>query len=135
MAEPNDKPVTKTEAAPITPPERTQSRITFTPRVDIREEANGLTLVADMPGVDEKNVQIDLDKGVLTISGHVEPTELDGHRVIVSEYRIGDYQRAFTLSHEVDTTKIEANVKDGVLRVRLPKAERAKERKIPVKAG
>ena len=135
MAEPNEKPVAEAESTPPTPPERTQSRITFTPRVDIREEANGLTLVADMPGVDEKSVQIDLNKGVLTISGHVEPRDLAGRRVIMSEYRIGDYQRAFTLSDEVDTAKIEASVKDGVLRVWLPKAEQAKERRIPVKAG
>ncbi len=74
-----------------------------------------------MPGVYEKSIDITLDKNVLTIEGNVEPVDLEGYSLEYAEYESGDYHRSFTLTNEIDRDKIEANVKDGVLRIKLPK--------------
>jgi HSP20 family molecular chaperone IbpA len=114
--------------------ERTRAKRLYTPAVDITECEDDLVLIADMPGVDEKSVDITLEKDILTIYGRVEPEIPENHRLVSSEYGIGDYERSFTLSNEIDRERIEASVKNGVLRLTLPKAEKAKTRKIPVKA-
>lgn len=128
------KDVQKKETGAKEGVERTRSKKLYTPAVDIIEGKDGLLLIADMPGVDENSVDITLEKNVLTIYGTVEPEIPEKHRLVSSEYGIGDYQRTFTLSDEIDREKIEATVKNGVLRLTLPKAEAAKTRKIPVKA-
>lgn len=128
------KEVQKKEAEVKEGLERTRSKRLYAPPVDIVEEKDNLFLVADMPGVDEHSLDITLDKNVLTIYGTVEPEMPENHRLVSAEYGIGDYQRTFTLSDEIDREKIEATVKNGVLRLTLPKAETAKTRKIPVKA-
>lgn len=87
-----------------------------------------------MPGVDDKSIDITLEKNVLTIYGMVDAEIPENHRLYLSEYGIGDYQRVFTLSDEVDREKIQATVNNGVLKLILPKAEIAKTKKIPVKA-
>jgi len=115
--------------------ERTRSRRTFVPAADIYETANEIVVMADMPGVDEKNVSITLEKNVLTIEGNVAEETLDRHSLTYQEYAIGDYQRAFTLSNEVNRDNISATVKDGVLRLVLPKVEPAKAKRITVRAG
>jgi len=115
--------------------ERTRDRVAFVPRVDIYEDQEAITVVADMPGVDADSVDVTLDNNVLTINGYVEPTLPEGHSLVYSEYRVGDYQRAFTLSDQIDRDGIEATVRDGVLRVHLPKTSEAKTRKIPIKAA
>jgi HSP20 family molecular chaperone IbpA len=115
--------------------EFTRARRVFMPRADIYEIPEAIVLVADMPGVDEKGVDITLEKNVLTISGHVEPEKVaENARLAYEEYEVGDYQRVFTLSDEVDREHIEAALKNGVLRVTLPKAGAAKTKKISVKA-
>jgi HSP20 family protein len=91
-------------------------------------------VVADMPGVDENSVDITLEQNVLTIDGYAAPVEPKGHRLAYAEYRVGDYQRRFTLSDQIDRDKIEATVKDGVLRLHLSKVAPT-ARKIAVKAG
>ncbi len=112
--------------------ERTKARRVFMPAVDIVEKENDIVLFADMPGVDERSVDITLEKDLLTIHGTVEPDVPENHRLVLSEYGVGDYERTFTLSNEIDREHIKAVVKDGVLRLTLPKAERAKTKKIPV---
>ncbi len=114
--------------------EYTSSRKVFTPAVDIIEQKDRTILIADMPGTDEKSVDITLEKNVLTIYGKVEPLVPEKHGLVFSEYGIGDYHRAFTLSNEVDRNRIEATVKNGILKLVLPKAEAAKARKIAVRA-
>jgi len=114
--------------------ERTRDRIAFVPRVDIYETDEGIVLVADMPGVDESSVDIMLENDVLSINGYVEPVEPENYRLAYAEYRVGDYQRQFTLSEQIDQDKVEATVKDGVLRLHLPKAKPT-TRKITVSAG
>jgi HSP20 family molecular chaperone IbpA len=115
--------------------ERTRSRKVYTPHVDIIERKEDIVLIADMPGVDEKSVDITLEKNMLTIHGATTPEVPKGKRLAVSEYGIGDYQRVFTLSDEVDRNRIQASVTNGVLKLILPKAEAEKARKIEVKAG
>jgi HSP20 family protein len=115
--------------------ERTRDRLAFVPRADVYETDEAITVVADMPGVDENSVDITLENDVLTINGYVEPVQPEGHRLAYTEYRVGDYQRAFTLSDQIDREGIEAIVKDGVLRLYLPKVTEAQKRKIAIKAG
>ena len=114
--------------------ERIRNTRVFTPAVDIIEKNNDLVLLADMPGVDEKSLDITLEKNLLTIYGRVEPEVPANHRLVLSEYGVGDYQRTFTLSDEIDREHIRASVKDGVLKLVLPKAEKAKMKKIAVAA-
>ena len=115
--------------------EQTKPGIVFTPAVDIFETENELTVLADMPGVKAKDLDIDLRESVLTLSGEVEPSEGDNEVAVWKEYRTGKYFRQFSLSDEIDQDKIDAALKDGVLRLRLPKVEAATPRKIAVKAS
>ena len=115
--------------------ERTRDRLAFVPRADVYETNEGITVVADMPGVDENSVDITLEQNVLTINGYVELEQPEGLNLAYAEYQVGDYQRAFTLSDQIDREGIEAMVKDGVLRLYLPKVTEAQRRKIAIKAG
>jgi len=137
MAEEQALEIQETEKRQVaeTGAERTRDRVAFVPRVDIYEDKEAITVVADMPGVDANSVDVTLDNNVLTINGYVEPTLPEGHSLVYSEYRVGDYQRAFTLSDQIDRDGIEATVRDGVLRVHLPKTSEAKTRKVPIKAA
>jgi HSP20 family molecular chaperone IbpA len=114
--------------------ERTRNRKVYVPKVDIYETKDAMVLIADMPGVDNQSVDITLEKNVLTITGNVESTSYEGKTLAYAEYDTGDYQRAFTISDEVDQDRIEAMVENGVLRLTLPKIEKAKIRKIAIKA-
>ena len=116
--------------------ERTRNQTVFSPSVDIRETKEELVVCADIPGVSDEKVDITVEKGVLTIRGSVPEEEKGGaHSVLLEEYESGDYERAFTLSNEVDQDNIRASVKNGVLEVHLPKAGPAKARKIEVSAS
>ena len=107
----------------------------FSPAVDIFETDREITLLADMPGVGTKDLKIDLRDDTLTITGDVTPLEGTDEEDILVEYEVGSYYRQFTLSEVIDQNKIDAQLKDGVLRLALPKVEKAKPRKITVKAG
>jgi HSP20 family protein len=115
--------------------ERTRDQRVFVPRVDIFETDEDIVIVADMPGVDENSVEITLEKSELTIDGYVELAEPKDQTLAYAEYNVGDYHRSFKLSNQIDQAKIEATVRDGVLRLHLPKVGPAKARKIAVKAG
>jgi HSP20 family protein len=125
--------VQKQEAKPMEKGEPTRERNVYTPAVDIMERKDDIVLLADMPGVDETSVDITLEKNVLTIYGKVAEEIPDGYTLYLSEYGTGDYQRVFTLTEEVDRDKIQATLKNGVLRLVLPKAEAVRMRKITVK--
>jgi HSP20 family protein len=128
------KEMHKKEAEAPEKGELTRARRIYTPAVDIIERKDDIIVTADMPGTDEKSVDITLEKNVLTIYGKVEAVIPEKHTLYISEYGLGDYQRAFTLAEEVDRGKIQASVKNGVLKIVLPKAEAVKTRKIAVKA-
>lgn len=107
----------------------------FTPVVDIFETDNEITLLADMPGVTSDNLDIDLRENMLTLSGDVDAPEGSGEAEIFREYQTGRYYRQFTLSEVIDQSKIAAGLKDGVLRLTLPKVEKAAPRRITVKVA
>jgi HSP20 family molecular chaperone IbpA len=125
----------KQEVETVDGAERTRARRAYVPRVDIYETGEAIVLLTDMPGVDEKSVDITLEKNVLTINGTVETETPDNYSLSYAEYESGDYERSFNLSNEIDREKIEATVKNGVLRLNLPKAAPAKTRKITVKGS
>jgi HSP20 family molecular chaperone IbpA len=125
----------KQEVASLSEIERTRDRQAYVPRADIYETANDIVLLVDMPGVDENSIDITLEKNVLTINGYVEPDDPKNYTLAYAEYSVGDYQRSFTLSNQIVQEDIQATVKDGVLRLWLPKADIAKSRKIAVKAA
>lgn len=109
----------------------------YVPEVDIYETSDGLALRADMPGVDPDKVSVELDDGVLTLQGEVSLAPYEGLRPVYSEYRVGNFTRRFTMprSYSYDPQRIEAKLVNGVLEVRIPKAEQAKPRRIQVTAA
>lgn len=115
--------------------ETTPKGPSFMPAVDIFEKDDTTVIVADMPGVASEGIDVSLERHVLTLRGTVKPSAHEGYRGLSSEYREGDYFRAFTLSDEIDQSKIDATFKNGVLRLELPRAAEAKPRKIAVNAG
>ena len=117
------------------PAEQTRPGLVFTPNVDIFETDQEITLLADMPGVTTDNMSIDLKDNVLTLTGEVAPFEEADEQDILIEYEIGKYHRQFNLSSVIDQSKIDAKLNDGVLRLSLPKVEKATPRKIEVKTG
>jgi HSP20 family protein len=114
--------------------EATRPGVLLTPPVDIFEDQESITVIADMPGVRPGQLTIDLHEGVLTITGRAEPPAREQEISIFQEYRGGTFQRSFVLSEAVDQGKIQAILKHGILRLRLPKVERAKPRQITIKA-
>ncbi|HEX9923889.1 MAG TPA: Hsp20/alpha crystallin family protein [Anaerolineae bacterium] len=124
----------KQEVTTLNGAERTRTGRVYVPRVDIYETEHDIVAVADIPGIDENSIEITVEKNILTIHGRVEPEVLENVNLAYAEYDIGDYERRFTLSNEIDQDKIEATVKNGVLHLRLPKAGPAKARKVSVKA-
>jgi HSP20 family protein len=114
--------------------EQTRPGLLFTPAVDIFETEKGITLLADMPGVKPNDISIDLKENTLTLLGNVESPKKSDEVNIFMEYRTGNYFRQFTLSEMIDQSKIEARMKDGVLKLVLPKVEKAAPRKITVTA-
>ena len=115
--------------------ERTRECQCFVPRSDIYEVDDQIVIVADVPGASEDSIEVNLEKNILTINAFVDPMEFEGYSPTFAEYEVGDYQRSFRLSDEIDRNKIKATVRDGVLRLFLHKAKEARARKISVKAG
>lgn len=125
MAEESTLQVQETEKQEIEQgeAERTRTGIVFVPRTDIYETADAVHVICDMPGVGQDNLDITIEKSVLLINGYVEDTQLEGYTLGYAEYRVGDYQRRFAISNEIDQDNVEATLKDGVLRLRLPKEQ------------
>ena len=117
------------------PAEPTMPGRVFTPAVDIFETDKEITLLADMPGVKAADLNIDLRDDTLTLTGAVAPFGGPQEEDILIEYEIGTYSRQFSLSEVIDQAKIDAQLNDGVLRLSLPKVEKATPRQITVKAG
>ena len=109
--------------------------VLLTPPVDIFEDADAITVLADMPGVETNDLKIDLHDGLLTITGHAPAREASGEVPVLREYPAGTFQRSFALSETIDQEKIKATLKNGVLRLRLPKVDRAKPRQIRVQTS
>lgn len=117
------------------PAEQTRPGLVFTPVVDIFETEKEIVVLADMPGVKADDLTIDLRENVLTLTGDVVPFEGKDEKNILIEYGVGKYYRQFTLSEVIDQSKIAAKLDKGVLRLTLPKVEKAQPRKITVQAA
>jgi len=115
--------------------ERTRNRKVYVPRVDIIETGDAIVMRADVPGADEKSVEVILEKSILTIRAAIVPREFEGRSIFYAEYDVGDYERSFTVSDEVDRDRIEAVVKNGVLKLTLHKVEQVGAKKIAVRVG
>jgi HSP20 family molecular chaperone IbpA len=115
--------------------ERTREQKAFVPYADIYETGDEIVVVADMPGVSEETVEITLEQDVLTINGYVKTAPPEGYSLAYAEYDVGDFVRSFRVSNEIDRDGIQATLKDGVLRLHLPKAGPAKTKKIAVKTS
>jgi len=115
--------------------ERARDRRLYSAYADIIETEDAILVKADIPGADEKAVELTLEKNVLKIDAYPEIEAPQGYSLAYAEYGVGDFQRSFVLSDEIDRDKIEARVKDGVLHLRLPKSGAARTRKIAIQAG
>jgi HSP20 family protein len=115
-------------------PEQTRPGAVYSPAVDIFESDNAITVLADMPGVKPEDLQIDLRDSLLTLTGRVASNDSPLRSAVISEYQSGMFYRQFTLSETIDQAKIDAKLKDGVLRLELPKVEKAKPRQITVRS-
>jgi len=110
------------------------TRYSHYPRFDLAEYENESVLIAEMPGIQKENVKISIDNGYITIGGERKPYEMsEGSKWIRNEISAGTFNRTIELPHEIDTNNISAELKDGILRVTLPKAEKIKPREISIK--
>ena len=130
----DNKEVSRTGAHTGTGAEQEQQRAVL-PAVDVFEDASGITLLADMPGVPREQLELKIEGDALLIEGGVQRPTPDGLEAVYAEVRVPRYRRGFTLSRELDTARIDANLKDGVLTLRIPKQAHAQPRRIAVTSG
>jgi len=114
-------------------PERTRSGRCYVPNVDILENEDELLLLADVPGAGGNDIDINYEQGQLTVHARVRERQGADTTYLLREYGVGDFHREFRVGEVIDASKIQAEVKEGVLTVHLPKAEAAKPRRIQVK--
>jgi HSP20 family molecular chaperone IbpA len=103
------------------------------PPVDVYEDASGITLLADLPGVSRDRLTVRVDGESLVLEATAATAQPEGMQLIYGEAQFPSYRREFTLSRELDASRIEASLKDGVLRLAIPKLEEAKPRRIEVR--
>lgn len=112
--------------------ETTRAGRSYVPDIDVYETPDSLWLWADMPGVDERSVEVNLSDGVLSIEGQVGVKDYEGLTPAYTEYNVGNFVRRLHVSDDVDADRITARMTNGVLELQLPKAERAKVKRIPI---
>jgi len=112
-----------------------ESQRAVLPRVDVFENESGITLLADLPGVPKDKLEIRVEGDTLWVEGTVEPQTPEGLEAVYAEVRVPRFRRSFTLSRELDSSKVDANLKDGVLTLRIPKQAHAQPRRIEVRSG
>ena len=115
--------------------EGTRQATPLVPVVDIWEDAEGIVLRADLPGVSKENLSVGIEGETLTIEGKVLLGESAKLRDVYAEVRVAHYRRGFVLGRDLDTERIAANMKNGILQLRIPKREAARPRRIPVQVG
>ena len=104
----------------------------FVPVTDIFETEQALTVVLEMPGVSKESVEVGVENDVLTITGRIDSSKYEGLQPLYTEYNIGNYSRSFQISSKIEQEGIKAELKDGVMTLVLPKAEKAMPRRISV---
>jgi len=107
----------------------------LTPPVDVIEDANGITLYADLPGVSREKLNLHIESDTLTIEAESDLTVPEGLASHHTEVGLARFRRVFTLSKELDTEKVSAELAQGVLKLRIPKAEHAQPRRIEVQVA
>jgi HSP20 family protein len=115
--------------------QRRQDEPSMLPRVDVIEDETGITLYADLPGVSRDTLEINVEADSLTIEGTVTAATPEAMEATYAEVRVPRFRRSFTLSRELDTGRIDAQLKDGVLKLRIPKQEQAQPRRVSVKVA
>lgn len=115
--------------------ESTRPGLVFRPDIDILENPEGYVIYADLPGVDEKSIDVRLDKGVLTLDAQLATFPETGWSPLHQEYRLGSYHREFRISEDIDSGSVSARMHNGVLELVLPKSAERRPRAIPVAAG
>lgn len=123
----------KNDKQAVSRTERTEEVRTLLPRVDVFEDSDGILLVADLPGVPKNKLELRVDNDTLVIEGDIAPDTPKGMEALYAEVRLSRYRRAFSLSPELDTERIDAQLRDGVLHLRIPRHASAQPRKIEVK--
>jgi HSP20 family protein len=122
------------DRAEATRAEVTRGGVHFAPRVDIYETEQELTLYAEVPGVRPEDVDLRYEQGELLLHARVQSRQTQ-RPMLLQEYEDGDFYRAFTIHESIDSSRIEAECKNGVLVVHLPKAEAARPRQINVRSS
>ncbi len=125
----------QTSVTPRTQAKSAERRATIVPAVDVFEDPTGITVVADLPGVSKERLDVKVQDGNLVIEAEARAPTPDGLRLRHAEMPAPSYFRAFTLGPDFDTAKIEANLQDGVLKLRIPRSEKAQPRRIEVRVG
>lgn len=112
-----------------------ETKIRFTPALDIIEKKDVFEVVADVPGADADSIDISIENNILKLRVKVTPPELEGLPLLYQEYEVGDFETSLRISDRIDVGKIEAKLKDGIITLTLPKREEVKPRQIEVKAA
>lgn len=115
--------------------ETTKPEKHFIPAVDIFENKEQVTIIAEMPGVPLESIDVNLEDDLLTITGHRQPDDMQESKILVQEYETGHYHRRFTLAETIDREKVQASLNEGMLTIVLPKTAPAKPKKIEIKTG
>ena len=112
--------------------EKTKPGKFYMPDTDIYETDEALVVVMDMPGVEKKNIDIKVEKNVLSVEGQIDFAKYENLKPVYTEYNVGHFSRSFSISQDIDSAAISANVEDGVLTLRLPRVKEAAPRRIEV---
>jgi len=125
----------KKQPQEVTRAEETRGGRYFVPRADICENDSEMFVIADMPGVKPDHVEVQYEQGELRIHGRISPQGPQRQRYLLQEYDVGDFYRAFRIGEGIDPSAINAEMKDGVLKLHLPKREECKPKRIAVSPG
>ncbi len=115
--------------------EQTRPGRTYVPSVDITETEDALRVWADLPGVDEKSVEVRLEQGLLSIEGHLSLEGYEDLSPVYTEYNVGNFVRRFRVPSSLDTARIEGKMANGVLELTIPRSESARPRRVEITAG
>ncbi len=112
--------------------EKTRPGKFYVPDTDIYETDEALVVVMDMPGVEKKNIDIKVEKNVLSVEGQIDFAKYEDLKPVYTEYNVGHFSRSFSISRDIDSAGISAKIEDGVLTLRLPRVKEAAPRSIEV---
>jgi HSP20 family molecular chaperone IbpA len=130
----NENSATASGTAAVASPQAGQRRI-LVPRVDVVEDESGITILADMPGVTHDRLEVRLEGEALVMEAPLQPLMTELQQLVYAEVQATHYRRSFTLSRELDASRTDATLKDGVLTLRVPKQETAQPRRVTVQVG